>query len=333
MNTSTIYMGLHLDNPLMIASSSLTGNLKGVEKCVKNGAGGIVLKSLYEEQILLDSDVLVSQDEMYLWYPEAFEHVNTLSREEGVDQYLHLIRDCKKTVDVPIIASINCVGYEEWPKFSAELENAGADALELNISIFPDSDDLTSNEIGERHVRIVRDVCDQVKIPVAAKISFYHSNIKMMAKNISLAGAKGLVLFNRYYRPDIDIEKIQMTREDTISGPDEITLSLRWVALLSGRVPCDIVASTGIHDAPGVIKQILAGATAVQVCSALYKYGVYYIRTLLEEMEIWMRRKGFSSLNDFRGLINKDEKNTVAWERIHFMEKTRSRNIRPIGLD
>lgn len=333
MKTSTTYMGLPLDNPLMIGSSSLTANVKSVVKCAESGAGAIVLKSLYEEQILLDSDELVQQDEMYLWYPEAFDYVNNLSKEEGVDKYLTLIRDCKKSVTIPIIASINCISHEEWPKFSRELENAGADAIELNITIFPDSDELSCTEIGEQHMRIVRAVCKNVNIPVAAKISFYQSNIKMMARKIVEAGAKGLVLFNRYYRPDIDIDKMQMTKEDTFSASEEMTLPLRWIGLLSGKVNCDLVASTGIHTAQGMIKQILAGASAVQMCSAFYRYGIYYIKSLLEEMEVWMRKKGFSSLDEFKGLINKDPKNNAAWERIHFMEKTRSKNIRPIGFD
>ncbi len=333
MNITSKYMGLHLNNPIIVGSSSLTGNVKSVEKCVKNGAGGIVLKSLYEEQILSDSDTLINQDEMYLWYPEAFEYVNKLSKEEGIDQYLNLIKVCKKAVSVPIIASINCISPEEWPKFSNELENAGADALELNITIFPDSDTLSCTEIGEQHIKIIHAVCRNVKIPVAAKISFYQSNIKMMARKIAKAGAKGLVLFNRYYRPDIDIEKMVLTKEETLSVPEESTLSLRWVGLLSGHIPCDLVGSTGIHNASGIIKQLLAGASAVQVCSALYKYGIYYLRTLIEELEIWMRRKGFSSIDEFRGLINQDSKNSASWERIHFMEKTRTSNIRPIGFD
>lgn len=333
MDTSTTYMGLPLDNPLIVASSSLTADVESVVKCAESGAGAIILKSLYEEQILLDSDTLVQQDEMYLWYPEAFEYINNLTKDEGVDKYLTLIRDCKKSVNVPIIASINCMSHESWPVFSRELENAGADALELNITIFPDSDDLSCTETEERHVRIVEAVRSNVNIPVAAKISFYQSNIRLMARKIVEAGAKGLVLFNRYYRPDIDIEKMHMTKENTFSGPEEMTLPLRWIGLLSGKVHCDLVACTGIHTAQDMIKQLLAGASAVQMCSVFYRHGIYYINTLLEEMKMWMRKKGFTSLDAFKGLINKDPKNSAVWERIHFMENTRSKNIRPIGFD
>ena len=148
-----------------------------------------------------------------------------------------------------------------------------------------------------------------------------------------MAGARGLVLFNRFYRPNIDIENIKMTTEDTFSGPEEITMSLRWVGLLSGSLKADISASTGVHDAGGVIKQLLAGASSVQICSAVYKNGFSYIKQMLEEVDIWMRKKGFNSIEEFRGLINKDPHNSAAWERIHFMKKTISNNIQPIRFD
>jgi len=333
MNLSTQYLGLTLPNPVIVGSSGLTSNLKNVKKCAKNKAGAVVLKSLYEEQILADTDELVHQDEMYLWYPEAFEYVNKLSKEDGIDQYLHLIKDCKKEVDIPIVASINCITPEDWPAFSRDLENAGADAIELNITIFPDSEELSCTEIGDRHIRIVRAVSKQVKIPVAAKISHYFSNLRMMGKRLYMAGAKGLVLFNRFYRPNIDIENLKMTSDDTFSGPEEITMSLRWIGLLSASLKADLSASTGVHDSGGIIKQLLAGAATVQICSAIYKNGFSYIRQILEELEIWMRKKGFDSIDDFRGLINKDPHNSATWERIHFMKKTTSDNIQPIRKD
>lgn len=330
MNFETKYMGLQLANPIIIASSSLTNNVHNVKKCEENGAGAVVLKSLYEEQILADMDYLVNQDEMYLWYPEAFEYVNRLSKEDGIEQYLQLIRDCKNEVKIPVIANINCVSNEEWPKFSKELEKAGADAIELNITIFPDSEKTSCTEIGEQHMKIVKAVSKEVNIPVSAKISFYFSNLLNIAGNLKKAGAKGLVLFNRYYRPDIDINTLKMTTHDTLSGSEEITLSLRWVGLISGKVDCDLVASTGIHDASGVIKQTLAGAKAVQICSAIYKYGYSYIKQIIDEVENWMRLKGFNNIEDFRGHINKDPYNTARWERVHFMKKTAGNITRPI---
>ena len=218
----------------------------------------------------------------------------------------------------------------KWIDFSKEIENAGADAIELNISIFPKNEQHKSETIENEYFRIVKAVKEIVKIPIAVKMSSYFTNIRLVAKKIEESGASALVLFNRYYRPDIDIDYLHMVTRDTLSGPEEITLSLRWVGLLSKKLTCDLVASTGIHDASGIIKQILAGAKGAQVCSILYENGIDYIQELMSEMKAWMNRKGFSTIEDFRGLINKDPHNTLSWERIHFMKKTSGEIIKPI---
>ena len=323
-------MGLNLVNPIVVGSSSLTNSLKNVKKCEKAGAAAVVLKSLYEEQILADTDRVVETDEMYQWYPEAMEFVNTISLDNGIEKYLELVKDCKSSVDIPVIASINCFSSKNWINFSKELENAGADALELNISIFPEDEELKSVEIESEYFNIVKSVGEIVKIPLSVKMSTFFTNIKLAAKGFESSGAKALVLFNRYYRPDIDIDNLHMITRDTLSGPEEITQSLRWVGLLSEKLHCDMVASTGIHDASGIIKQLLAGAKAIQVCSALYENGINYIGELISEINAWMKRKGFDSIDSFRGIINKDPRNSLSWERIHFMKKTSGNIIKPI---
>ena len=330
MNLETSLMGLSLKNPIIVGSSSLTSTVKNVKKCEKTGAGAVVLKSLYEEQILANTDQIVGQDEMYQWYPEAMEYVNTISMENGIEKYLELIKDCKKKVDIPVIASINCFSSNSWVNFSKEIENAGADAVELNISIFPESEKLTSEEIENEYIQIVSSIKKITKIPVSVKMSSFFTNIKLMARKFEQSGAGSLVLFNRLYRPDIDIDYLHMTTRDTLSGPEEITQSLRWIGLLSDQLKCDMVASTGIHDAAGIIKQILAGATAVQICSVLYENGIDNIRELISRLNAWMNRKGYKSVDDFRGLINKDPHNSLSWERIHFMKKTTGNIIKPI---
>lgn len=323
-------MGMALKNPIIVGSSSLTNSLRNVKKCEEAGAGAVVLKSLYEEQILAISDQMVESDEMYQWYPEAMEYVNTISMENGIEKYLDLIKDCKKNTDIPIIASINCFSSSNWIKFSKELELAGADAIELNISIFPEDEKLESSKIEKAYYSIVKSVKQITTIPVSVKMSSFFTNIKLAARNFEKAGSSSLVLFNRYYRPDIDIDHLHMKTRDTLSGPEEITQSLRWVGLLSEKLNCDIVASTGIHDASGIIKQLLAGATAIQVCSALYENGIDYLKELTSEINSWMKRKGFDSVDGFRGLINKDPHNTLSWERLHFMKKTSGSIIKPI---
>ena len=325
-------MGLSIKNPIIVGSSSLTNSPHNVKKCEEAGAAAIILKSLYEEQIIADSQSIIEKDDMYQWYPEAIDFVKSLTVDHGLEKYLELIRDSKKLVDIPVIPSINCYTASNWISFARELENAGADALELNISIFPEDEKQTSEDIENMYYDIVKAVSKATKLPVAVKLSSYFTNIKRVSSNLVQSGASSLVLFNRYYRPDIDIDSLHMTTRDTLSGPEEITLSLRWVGLLSTSLKCDVVASTGIHDAEGVIKQMLAGAAATQICSVLYENGVNYIGEILSDIERWMNRKGFQSLDQFKGLIHKDHHNTLGWERIHFMKKSLGQIIKPIMI-
>ena len=295
MNLETSYMGMKLRNPLIIGSSSLTGSLNNIKTCEEKGAAAIVLKSLYEEQIVADQDLLVDQDEMYQWYPEALDYVSGISKDNGKERYLQLIHDCKSHVEIPVIASVNCFTAQVWPQFAAELENAGADAVELNITIMPQDEAVDPMTIESEYMHIVESVKEKIKIPVSVKISAYFSNIKRIVSMLHKAGASGIVLFNRYYRPDIDIDSLKMITRDSLSCPEELTHSLRWIGLLSGKTPCDLVASTGIHDAAGVIKQILAGARATEICSVLYENGIGYIEEIISDTKAWMKRKGYEN--------------------------------------
>jgi dihydroorotate dehydrogenase (fumarate) len=332
MNLESKLMGLTLKNPIVVGSSSLTNSPVNVKKCEEAGAAAVILKSLYEEQIIADSQSIIEKDDMYQWYPEAIDFVKSLSVDHGLDKYLELIHDSKKVVDIPVIPSINCYTANNWIAFAQELERAGADAIELNISIFPENDNQSSEDIEHMYYEIMKNVKETTKLPVSVKLSSYFTNIKRISSRLVENGASSLVLFNRYYRPDIDIDSLHMTTRDTLSGPEEITLSLRWVGLLSTSLKCDVVASSGIHDAEGVIKQMLAGAAATQICSVLYENGVNYIGEILSDIERWMNRKGFESLDQFKGLIHQDPHNTLGWERIHFMKKSLGQIIRPIMI-
>jgi len=265
---------------------------------------------------------LMNQDEMYFWYPEAVEYVNKFSLEEGTAAYLKLIESAKKTVSIPVFASINCVSPREWPRFAADIEKAGADGIELNIFIPPTNINLTGYKMEETYLDIIHEVRRHVEIPIAVKVGFYFTSLYRTLYKISNADVSSLVLFNRYYRPDIDIETMRVVAQNVYSSPHEITLSLRWIALLYSKINKELVAATGIHDYKGVIKQILAGATAVQICSTLYSNGIGYLRTLLDETEQWMASKGYSNLASFRGLVAKNEENIAAFERVQFMKKT-----------
>ncbi|HJX71567.1 MAG TPA: dihydroorotate dehydrogenase-like protein [Bacteroidales bacterium] len=322
MDLSTAYMGFRISNPLIVSSSGLTNSPENIRKCADNGAGAIVLKSLFEEQIVADKKKLLDQDDMYFWYPEAIDFVSRFSKEHGIGQYLKLIENAKKAVKIPLVASINCVSPREWPAFAKEIENAGADGIELNIFIPPTKMELTGYKIEETYLDIVREVRKNTNLPVGVKIGFYFSNLYRTIFKLSNLEIDNIVMFNRYYRPDIDIEKMQIVSNKVFSSPDEITLSLRWIALLSNIVHCNLIAATGIHDYTGVIKQIMAGASAVQLCTTLYKNGFEHISIILNDLENWMKNKKYNNLDSFKGIITKTEENCVAFERIQFMKKT-----------
>ncbi len=322
MNLTTTFMGIKIANPLIVSSSGLTNSADKVKACADNGAGAVVLKSLFEEQLITGKTTLINQDDMYFWYPEALDFVNTFSKEEGIADYLKLIEKAKKAVSIPVMASINCVSPKEWPKFAAEIEKSGADGIELNIFIPPTKIELTGYKMEEAYIDIIHEVRKYVTIPIAVKVGFYFTSLYRMLYKISNLDVNSLVLFNRYYRPDVDINTMRVVTQNVYSSPHEITLSLRWIALLHSKIQMELVAATGIHDYQGVIKQLLAGASAVQICSTLYKNGIGYLGTLLNDIEGWMKEKGYSDLPSFRGMVSKNEENTEAFERVQFMRKT-----------
>jgi dihydroorotate dehydrogenase (fumarate) len=315
-------MGLELKNPIIVSSSRLTSNLKNVKKCAKKGAGAIVLKSLFEEQLLPDPAKLMEQDQQYFWFPEAVDYLNSHAREQGLSEYLTLIQEAKKETDVPIIASINCNTPTQWPQFSSKLEEAGADGLELNIAIMPVDEAVTSLEIESSYGEIVSEVKKYVSIPIAVKIGPFFTNTLGLVKKLESTGADAVVIFNRFYQPDIDVKNVKAISGEYLSCPEEMTLSLRWVSLLAGRVSCDIAANTGIYDVEGVIKQLLAGAAATQICSTLYKNGIKYIESLISDLEKWGKAHNYAALSQFQGSLGRDKDKVAAFERIQYMKKT-----------
>jgi dihydroorotate dehydrogenase (fumarate) len=322
MDLSTTYMGLKLRNPIIVSSSRLTGSIDDIKKCADYGAGAIVLKSLFEEQLLADTDRLMDQDEKYFWFPEAIEYINTHAKDYGVNNYLNLIREAKSYTNIPIIASINCVSPVEWPQFARRLVEAGADAIELNIAIVPFNESMNSSEIEDTYVQIVTEVKKNVDVPVAVKLGAFFSNHMQIIRRLCGAGVNAVVLFNRYYRPDIDIMDEVVVRSNVLSAPEEMGQPLRWVSLLSQRIKCDIAGNTGIHDAQAMIKMLLAGATSVQICSTLYNNGIGYIDTMLFDLKKWMDKKGYDSIDDFKGKVARFQDNVAAFERIQFMKQS-----------
>ena len=316
---STVYMGIELKNPLIVASCDLTSNIEGIKKCEEAGAGAVVLKSLFEEQIETETEELIEGS----WLPnhtEAFEYVRGMSMANGPSIYLNLIREAKKT-SIPIIASLNCISPKWWIDYAKQLELSGADALELNISLLPSNLKSKSEEIEQIYIDILEGVINEINLPIAVKIGPYFTSTANILNDFAKSGVKGLVLFNRFYQFDIDIKNLELKGGNSLSSPDEISNSLRWIALLSNRIPCDFAATTGIHKGSHVIKQLLAGAKAVEVCSTLYKNGLEYIKNMLEEIENWMSEHNYEKIEDFRGkLSKKEEDKPELYDRLQYIK-------------
>lgn len=317
----TTYMGLRLRNPLIAGSSGLTGNIQSITNLYNAGIGAIVLKSLFEEQIREYISNVLKQSVTSTAYSEAEDYISNYTKDFSLDQYITLIREAKQNTSIPVIASINCITASEWTSLAKKMEDAGADALELNIFILPSDTNRTGEQNEKVYFDIVLDLIRQVKIPISIKISHYFSGLAKTALRLSWTGIKGMVLFNRFYSPDIDIDNMKITSAGIFSTPDEIYTSLRWVALLSDRLHCDIAASTGVHDGEGLVKQLLAGAKAVQVASVLYKNGLTAIPEMLGFLDSWMNKHNFSSTNDFIGKMSfREIENPAAFERVQFMK-------------
>ena len=323
MNLTTTYLGLELKNPIIAGSSGLTGTLDGIISMENHGAGAVVLKSIFEEEILLDEKEQIKEAEknplIYSGLSETLDYIDLHIREDKLGKFLQLIRDVKNAVSIPIIGSINCISTEDWVHFTRRMEEAGADALELNIFLNPA--DFKSKEFERAYFQIIEKVMATVKIPVSLKISKYFTRLGLSVKALSETGVSGLVMFNRFYAPDIDIEKMELSTPQVFSTPEEQHETLRWIAILSERVNVNIAASTGIHSGEDVIKMLLAGANAIQVVSTLYKNGPEQIGKMLTTLDDWMSDKGFDSLEQFRGKISrKYGADPAAFERMQFMK-------------
>jgi len=318
---STTWMGLRLKNPLIAGSSGLTGTPEGLQALEKGGVGAVVLKSIFEEEIAAEYDDAVSQAARKGMSLESYDYFDYEVRGERVSAYVELIRQGKAAVSIPVIASVNCTYSHEWVSFAKDIEAAGADGLELNMFFLPSDVARSSEEREKDYLAIVERVRKQVKIPVALKIGSSFSNLAQMIVRLSKTGVAGLVLFNRFYSIDFDIEKMSVTGAGTFSSPAEIAGPLRWIALLSRRVECDLAASTGVYDGSALVKMILAGARAVQAASCFYKNGAGSAAGMLNELSAWMDRHGFKAMGDFRGRLSQAESvNPGVYERVQYMK-------------
>ena len=334
---STSFMGLPLRNPIIAGSSGLMNTMDYLKRLDDAGVGAVVLKSIFEEQIRIESEHFLASDtgkakewktilqeieqKNDYYYDEALTYINQFAKEHTLDTYLKFISEAKKQLSVPVIASIHCVSQYHWSYFAKLIEEAGADALELNVFVLPSDACRSGAENEQVYFDIIEQVMKTVSIPVSVKTGYYFSGLVQTIIKLSQTGISALTLFNRPFHPDIDIEHLKLSSGHIYSAPDEYIQTLRWVAILSGRVACEIAASTGIHDYKAVVKQLLAGASVVQIASALYAHGPQVIGQLLTGLGEWMQQHNFQTIEQFKGKLGRESvENPAALERVQFMK-------------
>jgi dihydroorotate dehydrogenase (fumarate) len=323
----TEYMGLALPSPLVLASSALSNRIENLEQAEAHGAGAVVLRSLFEEQ--LEGETTALEEELARGAesnPEARTYFPP--QRVGPHEYLSLLQRAKRALSVPVIASLNCSAPGSWTGYAREIEQAGADALEVNLYAVEANPELSAAEVEARYLEIVGAIRQAVSIPVAVKLSPYFTSFAHFAAQVDRLGVNAIVLFNRFLQPDISLEKMAAQATMSMSSPHEALLPLRWIGILHGRLKAQLAATTGVHDAAGVLKQILAGAQVVQLASTLMKNGVPHLGKLLAGMEEWLDKRGVSALEDVRGsLSQKAVQDPGAFERAQYVHLILSQNV------
>jgi dihydroorotate dehydrogenase (fumarate) len=322
MNLSTTYLGLKLRSPLMPSACPLTRDLDEIRRAEDAGAGAIVLPSVFEEQLRRESEELdamlekgtESFAESLSYFPQVGEF------RLGPDDYLDHIQRAKAAVQIPVIASINGASVGGWTEYASKIEGAGADALELNIYYIPTDPELSGVQVEETYLEILQSVKRAVRIPVSVKLSPFFSNMANMAKKLDAAGANGLVLFNRFYQPDIDLENLEVEHSILLSTPQARRLPLRWVAILFGKIRASLAATSGIHTAFDALKILMAGADVAMLCSVLLRKGMTHIAVIEQEMKHWMEEHEYESLDQLRGSMSQQKcPDPTAFERAQYM--------------
>jgi dihydroorotate dehydrogenase (fumarate) len=328
---STSYLGLSLKNPLVVSPSPLCEDLGAIRKMEDAGASAVVLHSLFEEQLTLDSQdldrFLTSGTESFA---EALSYFPDMGQFKlGPEAYLEHIQKAKKAVKIPIIGSLNGVSTGGWVSFAKKIEQAGADALELNVYYIATDPDMSGAQVEQMYADLVRDVRGSLKIPIAVKLGPYFSSMASVARRLDQAGANGLVLFNRFYQPDFDLEKLEVTPNLNLSRSEELRLRLCWVAILSGRIKADMAITGGVHTAEDVIKSMMAGAKVAMMTSALLKNGIEHLKTVREGIEAWMEKHEYASIRQMQGSMSqKSVAEPAAFVRANYMKVLRSYALR-----
>jgi dihydroorotate dehydrogenase (fumarate) len=316
----TTYMGNPLRSPIVVGASSVSGMLDKIKMAEQAGAGALVIRSLFEEQIQFDA---LRMEESLAVGSESFAEARTYfpSIKHGdADEHLMWVEKARKAVSFPLFASLNAVSPGAWTRYAKQLEGTGVNGLELNVYVVAADARRSGTVIELELFEVVESVKQQVKIPLAVKLSPFYTSVAYIASEIDKRGAASLVLFNRFLQPDIDPLTETLTSEMVLSGPEELKLPLRWTALLYGRIKAELALSTGVHSGADVAKALLAGATVVQTASAVIKNGLPYISTMLRQLEEWMTEKGYGNVADFRGKLSQQQAaDPFAFERAQYV--------------
>jgi dihydroorotate dehydrogenase (fumarate) len=331
IDLSTTYLGLKLKNPLVASASPLCEDLGNIRRMEDAGAAAVVLQSLFEEQLEIESDdldrFLIESSERSAESVTHFPEMTGWVR--GPDEYVEHVRACKKAVKIPVIASLNGTTKGGWLGYARRIEQAGADALELNIYSIPVDPDVTGEQVEQRYVEIVQAIKAEAQIPVAVKLGPYFSSMANMGRKLDAAGAQALVLFNRFYQPDYDLESLEVVPNLILSIPHELLLRLHWIAVLYGQVKADLALTGGIHTATDVVKAMMAGAKVAMMTSALLKRGINYLDTLATELLIWMGEHEYDSIKQMQGSMSRNAvPQPAAFERVNYMKVLSSYSVR-----
>ena len=303
MDTKTKYLGLEIESPIIVGSCGLTNDINNLVKMEQAGAGAVIIKSVFEEQIIYDIKRNLSMMAPTDNYGMSYEYVAAHVSEDSLGKHFDLIKEAKKRLHIPVVGSINCYSFENWMTYTQRFQEAGCDALELNMAILPYETTMSYEDVDRLFSNIINTLRKSVNIPVSIKVSQNFTDMANFMQRLSWMNINGITMFNKALNVDIDIDKMELTHAPSLSTPEEIYNTLRWVAILSNKLRCDISASTGVHTPADVVKMLLAGAGTVQVVSSLYKNGIEYLQTLNDGLHKWMEEKGYTKLSQFRGKL------------------------------
>lgn len=321
MNTKTKYLGLELKSPIIVGSCGLTADVDKMVQMEQAGAGAVVLKSVFEEQIIHDikrnTHMFVTTDN----YGDSYEYIAMHVADDSLEKHFSMIREAKSKLSIPVIGSINCFSYENWLNYAKRFEEAGCDALELNMAILPYETSLSADDVERTYTQIINAIRKSVAIPVSIKVGNYFTDMAKSLQQISWMGIQGVTMFNKSVQVDIDIDSETMKNASYLSVHEDMYNTLRWMALMCKKMRCDISASTGVYTADDVVKMLLAGAKSVQVVSCLYKNGIDTLKELNAGLQAWMQKKGYENIAAFNGklAVQPSDKASVAM-RTQFMK-------------